>query len=779
MRPNEDQFPLTGFSLASKLLSGVLRRISAAVAIMVTVFGFEMPGTHDVRAIEFGPSVREQGQLRLQWTGDVGPFQLEEAPAPSGPWQSLGAPGSDHSVLVPLARPERYFRVAGGGISSGEASMRETLMAIDTFSATVPFDNRPAWRSQMLAFLKARPDINDAGETPDGIWAITTDGVPLALWNNRLPDPAGEDNLGLVSAQGTETPGMNPARFAITVGAGFTHAAPRLGRLLRSNGYTITTDDGQLASLKGVRNEPVLFLNTHGGVTYIPLFGQDGKPSRQPDNKIRYSTSYGLWTGTKIDPTKTDFQYSHDEFVEELKAGRMALVKATASYQTGTGGVQSPIDEWRFCITDEWIRKYIRFPAANHASVWLAVCRSGSSEAAPLRAAFREVGAEMVSSWTESVKGEAVLAATSFVFDRMLGANQVLPPATPQRPFNYESVWGELQARGLHRHSTINDQGVAVITEIVYQGAAGDETFGVFAPSISHVLVDEGNNQLQLIGLFGKPDATERQVLIGGQEAPISSWEPRKIVCTLDRTGPRSAGDVQVIVRAHKSNIRQLSRWTLTGAYKMIEEGTPHVIDGNMTLIFRADVGEYRKDPGNVFIRPTRYALATLNSEVRLEAKGVESTPCQLGASETITWSGEGLFPIRDYTQPTVSGYHTIVGLSLNTIDHVGGLGIGFGNLDPTDSPLKVTFTSCEGDSISVPIAPVPPGSLEQQQTIKSPTEDRLPDGTEMELYLPGGSFSFGVDWAIPAGKMQNEIGASFTWNTAQAEFPPDPKAAR
>lgn len=687
---------------------------------------------------------------------------------------------SDHSVLVPLAQAERYFRVAGGGISSGEASMRATLMAIDTFSATVPLDNRPAWRSQMLTFLKARPDINDAGETPDGIWAITNDGIPLAFWNNRLPDPAGEDDLGLVTAlAGTETPGKNPARFAITVGAGFTQAAPRLGRLLKSNGYTITTDDGKLASLKGVRSEPVLFFNTHGGVCYIPKFDPDGNLVRKGDGKISYWITYGLWTGTKIDPTKTDFEYRHNEFVDELRAQRMALISAPASYQTGTGGVQSPINEWRFCITDQWIRTYLSFPAANHASVWLAVCRSGSPDAEPLRAAFREVGAEMVSSWTESVKGEAVLAATSFVFDRMLGANQVLPPETPQRPFDYESVWGELRSRGLHRHSTINDLGVPVTTEIVYQGASGDETLGVFAPSISHVLVDEGNNQLQLIGLFGKPDATERQVLIGGLEAPVSSWEPRKIICPLDRTGPRSAGDVQVIVRAHKSNVRQLSRWTVTGAYKMIEEDTPHVIDGTMTLVFRADVGEYRKDPGNVFIRPTRYALATLDSEVRLEAKGIESTPCQLGGSETVTWSGGDRFPIRDYTQPPTGGYHTIVGLSLNTIDHVGGLGIAFGTFDPTDSPLKITYTPCEGAPVTFAIAPAPPGSLEEQQTIKSPTESLLPDGTEMELYLPGGFFAFGTDWAIPAGTMQNGMGASFTWNTAQAEFPPDPKAAR
>lgn len=53
------------------------------------------------------------------------------------------------------------------------------------------------------------------------------------------------------------------------------------------------------------------------------------------------------------------------------------------------------------------------------------------------------VGAEMVPGWTEDVNARSVMTATPFVFDRLLGTNQVLPPARLQRPFDYENVWTE------------------------------------------------------------------------------------------------------------------------------------------------------------------------------------------------------------------------------------------------------------------------------------------------------------------------------------------------
>ena len=71
--------------------------------------------------------------------------------------------------------------------------MRATLAAVSEFVSAVPRENRIEWTTQILSYLKGRADINDAGESTDGVWAITEDGIPLTLWNNRLPDPAGED----------------------------------------------------------------------------------------------------------------------------------------------------------------------------------------------------------------------------------------------------------------------------------------------------------------------------------------------------------------------------------------------------------------------------------------------------------------------------------------------------------------------------------------------------------------------------------------------------------
>ncbi len=448
---------------------------------------------------------------------------------------------------------------------------------------------------------------------------------------------------------------------------------------------------------------------------------------------------------------------------------------APASYTNDAAGNLGPVTEWHFAITDKWVRTYMSYPTDNHASIWLAACRGGSAAATPLRDAFRAVGAEMVSGWTSNVKGEAVLAATSFLFDRLLGANKVVPPATPQRAFDYENCWTELRSRGLHRHPATDEDGNATTTDIIYEGTSGDDTFGTFAPSIAYVLVSEITDRIHLVGLFGNPPAGEQQVLVGGIPAHIESWEPRKIVASIPRSGDGAAGDVQVLVRGHRSNVRRISRWTLTGTYKMTEDGSPHVIDGSLTIVFRADIGEYRLVPGNVFVRPTRYAVASQDSEVYLEAKGIVVSDCGLGKSESETWHGSGLFPTYDPTGPYIS----VVYLSVDTITHDGGLAFAIGLRDLNAFPLKDTIVTCEGQTYEFPIAPAPPGSPEDPQYFGSPLDERLPDGSAVTFPLPGGPVTFGDDWAIPAGTMSSTLEATWKWNSAAAEFAPDPQMAR
>src|ERR1051325_9715795 len=531
-------------------------------------------------------------QLRIEWSGGAGPFQLQDAPSPEGPWQNIGAAIDGTNTAVNILPLQRFFRVSGTS-SGGDPTeaMFATLAAVETFVNSVPTADRPAWRTQILNFLHSRSDIDSAGESPGGVWAIPTDGIPLAFWNNRLPDPFDPQDVmeQQMQAFGTQTPGTTTARFATTVGAGFRLAGPRLSRQLSTHGYTATFDGAPLSSLKGQRNESVLFFNTHGGDFEMPRFGLDGKLVRDANGDLVTDRAYGLWSGTKVDTN------SLATYIADLQAKRLALAFATVSYSTNAAGDEIPANEIHFGITAEWVRHYMTFPTENHASIWLGACLSGSADAAPMRAAFRAAGAEMASGWTDSVTGDGVLSATSFLYDRLLGANQVQPPATPQRPFSYEDCWTELRSKGLHKHPSVDDNGNPAITEIIYEGASGDNTFGLFAPSLAYVLISEVEDQAILNGIFGTPPEDKRHVMIAGSDAAIVSWDPRQIVCSLARAGSGSAGGVQVIVNGLKSNIRQITRWTVNGTYKWTEQGSAHVVDGTLKLIFRADVnGTYK-----------------------------------------------------------------------------------------------------------------------------------------------------------------------------------------
>jgi hypothetical protein len=752
-----------------------MRRILRAALITIVLFFQHKTSSTAVEPLHLSTPITEGAQLRLNWTGGAGPFQLQDAAAPNGPWLNVGAALDATSTTVALTAPQRYFRVSGAltDTNSGAAALNATILAVQTFLDTIPTTDRQAWRTQIINFLNSRADIASAGESADGVWAITSDGVPIALWNNRLPDPFDpEDILPQAAALRTQTPGNAAARFSTTVGAGFRLAGPRLARQLGSHGYAPTFDDAQLTSLQGQRNESVFFFNTHGGSFEIPLFAANGQMLRE-NGVVVTERAYGLWSGTKWDANSPDYGV----YLYEMKEKRLALSISAASFTTNALGESVAVNECHYAITAQWVRDYMTYPPENHASVWLGACLSGSADAADMRNAFRSAGAEMVSGWTQNVTGAAVVTATSFLYDRLLGANEVQPPATPQRPFNYADSWTELRSRGLHLHPSVDNNTNLINTEIIYEGASGDEAFGVFAPSIAYVLIDEIGDRVVLNGIFGTPPANSRQVNIDGVDTTVLTWEPRKIVCSLPRTGVGSAGEVQVLVHGFKSNIRRITRWTVNGAYKMIEADTPHVVDGTLKMIFRADVGEYRKVPGNVFIRPTRYAVAAQNSEIRLTASGTLSAPCgDGGGSDAYTWLGSALFPTYD----PVGNYLVHAVVSLDTIDQTGALGLAFGMRDPDQFPLKMHVVTCEGATFTFPLGLAPSGPVNVDPLLfGSPIEELLPDGSKYEYPLPGGVFAFGADWSIAAGRADSEIDSGMQWNRADPEFPPDPAAAR
>src|SRR5262249_18827291 len=125
---------------------------------------------------------------------------------------------------------------------------------------------------------------------------------------------------------------------------------------------------------------------------------------------------------------------------------------------------------------------------------------------------------------------------------------------------------------------------------------AGGGEFGLLAPTIQTLDVDEYRGRLFLNGEFGTDSTSNAQfVSCGNQDLHIIKWEKDKIECDL----PIDAyGDVVVTVGIRKSNVRQLTRWDLTINFKETREGYPSLkITGPIMLRFRADIGEYRKKP--------------------------------------------------------------------------------------------------------------------------------------------------------------------------------------
>jgi hypothetical protein len=142
--------------------------------------------------------------------------------------------------------------------------------------------------------------------------------------------------------------------------------------------------------------------------------------------------------------------------------------------------------------------------------------------------------------------------------------------------------------------------------------------FGLLAPSIGDIEVDERNQRLALFGsfggTFGSPSGQYPGTLtVGGQTAEIVGWTSDGSLITANfptpGVGPGSAGDVIVTVRGHQSNIARITEWQGNFTYKRIPVETPMCPAGDrvdcvvqsalsetitFSTAFRGDIREWR-----------------------------------------------------------------------------------------------------------------------------------------------------------------------------------------
>jgi hypothetical protein len=504
------------------------------------------------------------------------------------------------------------------------------LDAVEAHFASIQTSDRNAVAQEMLQFFRQRPEFEQAGLVGDGsVWARFTDGRLVSVINNREtgeegPPPAGR---AFSAAQSRMVPGTLPATARIALLDGFgpeTNPYGQIGDMLQAQGYTPVLPPAYqnltVENLKQVQNCGLFYLSGH-------------------------STRARLRSGeeTVIFFTRTRrTRELENAYKADLDEG--ALCYAFVRHRPDQEDAYKVIPDYAF--TPRFVRKYMSFSADS-----LVVFDSCSSSHAELTAACRDKGASVIAGWSNPVQSSDAFKSMTFLFDRLLGANQASPQETPpQRPFDYEAVYADMERRNLVEFDYTADRGFK--TRLILTSDQG--SFAQLAPSIQNLVVEERNEQLVLNGAFGNEPGF---VSVGGSVLAIRSWTPTEIVCTLPPSGAGSAGDVLVTVNNHRSNVVQLTEWKGQVRYTLTERGSltqRFVFD----VRFRGDVHAFRYDPGQEPLAQGGVFTATPNSTCKYEFSGNWNN----GAGTTVDWSGSGSMGPDYRAQPgesalTLQGY--------------------------------------------------------------------------------------------------------------------------
>jgi hypothetical protein len=654
----------------------------------------------------------------------------------------------------------------GGGGGGGDLTPEQIAGALEAtraFLDGMPVVEQDEMHRRLLTFLRARTEIIHTGETRDAVWAVFRNGFPYAVFTNRGVkageanlDPDEQDAIG--RAAGYELPrGTLAARLYNAMGPGFKNEPAIIGGVLNRKGYVPTVLRADLESLRNIGQPGVFYYSGHGGAVNVPKLDAQGKLIFGPDKLPVMEASFGLSTATAYN------KEAALKYAAEILAG---LLGAASCVEDIVNNRYVYAD--RFLITSRWVRRFWSF--SQDSLVWISACSSASGEANSLVAACKAKGAGVYVGWSDWVEGSHAVQVSKFVIDRLLGTNVLAPVENPkQRPFPYTEVYNDLRRRGLHSRPTLSPNTGNPIggrtTQVIFTAGPGSQ-FGLLAPSISFVRIDEANDEAVLYGIFGEPPADERAVLIGGLEAAVIEWTKDKVRVRLPRTGTGSSGDVEVQVRAHRSNIRRITEWNLQLRHRFRDPDSPSLkIEGPVRLRFRADVGEYRETPGARPKKALRYAMLTRDSSADLTASGRHTDDdC------TITWEGQALVPPYGYqgSDPNPGLSHMV---KIDGIDRKLSVGLALGLFPP--SPWKQR-TVCRSGTAITDLAPAF-GLLMEIVQYGDPLDE-----SQITVVLPSLVLSLNNAWGISAGVFEDEQGLiRLEWDAANPTSPPDPDAAR
>ncbi|MBM4397984.1 MAG: hypothetical protein FJ087_20145 [Deltaproteobacteria bacterium] len=580
---------------------------------------------------------------------------------------SGGAQGSGPGVTDPGA-----VRLAGGGTSGTPVSDAERQVGFESIAAKViaveGLDDA-AQNEALARHMAASPLFEEAGFGLDGAWGRFTDGRILILDNedvsgSRPVDPEdlaaweaaqgalSRDDTGSAGASGTAgaSGGSGGARGQA---AGARKSPVKYGRtgLPWSNriclyqsvdtavwqrnvrdyvesigpdgnrrfAYDIEggADNATVENLKAIPADcAVIGFAAHGGT---------GAWNRRGDRV------YAMYTSTPIGLT------AEVAYADLLQAGDLVYYHPLKSNAPGTSLTELILQYFHYAVTASFAEKFWAKGGGSGGPrfsklpfVYFNTCRGMNAVAKPLRDQVFAAGASVVAGWTLRSLGEDGNRTASYVFDRLLGAN-LYPdsPTPPQRPFGWDQLDGEM--RKLRLGSSWDDK-YGGISKLEWETGIGD--FGLLAPSIRYLMVDDVKDELQVHGDF---DMQEIDVLVNDAPCPIVA--PRRtgeLHCTLPRFGPGSSGDVKLSLRGNDSNHVKLTSWKGKATYRI--RGPQDALKHEWTyeIHARGDVHDFRFGPGEEPVARDKVISMMSDSTCEAEFSGEYAD-----AAYKVTWKGD------------------------------------------------------------------------------------------------------------------------------------------
>lgn len=391
--------------------------------------------------------------------------------------------------------------------------------------------------------------------------------------------------------------------YSVFPAGGETELA-ELAKCFRKAGYDVREKPN--ATLDDLRSIPkdcsVFYFNTHG--VYYPI----KETNKETNEEVIIKKDFiALQTGTMYD--------------------RAVHPKDPDSALLGAAGVAGTAEQY-ITISYPFIEKHWRF--SDNSFVFINGCHAfdGEDKDSLWHILLNKCNASVMAGWTHGNVSNCA-STNLYLFDRLLGSNFPMAQQEypPQRPFDLDSVFKKLDTPiGSSKMTEVlvnledGKQGHSLLR--IKRSGKGD--FGILAPSIKEVTIDEDEKRLSISGYFGEDqeklriflrETMEKQACGGEVELfREKSEDPNEIKCSgLKDSGPGSAG--YLVVAADygngilvESNPVPITAWTGNLDFSITQRGKNQqgTVVGSITgeVFLRGDIHRPRTQPGGDLQRP-------------------------------------------------------------------------------------------------------------------------------------------------------------------------------